>query len=211
MGLFSCFHKNQSPEEEFWGWFKDYGQEFVSLGGVSDERIYSLLDPLAEHLEEYCAGLTFEIGYDETSKTYELVISADGNKKLFPQVEKLAGDAPVIKNWKITAFRQPKSNQWPIQYQGYTFDPAKIFFYPLGNGSPDLTKINIEVVYPDYEGANHNLFLGGTFLLLDALIGEKSTELDIAHLDVSKTPDNTGEYKLYPLSQLREYIKSKKQ
>lgn len=85
MGLFCCFHKKQSPEEKFWGWFKDYGQEFVSLGGVSDERIYSLLDPLAEHLEKYCNGLVFEIGYDRASETYELVISADGNKKLFPK------------------------------------------------------------------------------------------------------------------------------
>ena len=42
-------------------------------------------------------------------------------------------------------------------------------------------------------------------------IGEKSTELDIAHLDVSKIPDNTGEYELYTLSQLRDYIKAKKQ
>lgn len=210
MGLFSCFHKKQSPEEKFWGWFADYGQKFVSLDGVSDQRIYSLLDPLAKHLEKYCNGLVFEIGYDRASETYELVISADGNKKLFPQVERLAGDAPVLKNWKITTFRQPKSNQGPIQYQGYAFDPAKIFFYPLKDGL-DSTKVNIEVVYPDYEEANRNLFLGGTFLLLDALIGEKSTELDIAHLDVSKTPDNSDKYKRYPLSQLRDYIKSKKQ
>lgn len=99
MGLFSCFPKKQSPEEKFWGWFMDYGQEFISLDGVTDKRIYSLLDPLSEHLKDYCEGLVFEIGYDETSNTYELVISADGDKKLFPQVERLAGDAPVIKNW----------------------------------------------------------------------------------------------------------------
>lgn len=121
----------------------------------------------------------------------------------------MAGNAPVLKNWKITAFRQPKGNQGPIQYQGYAFDPAKIFFHPLKDGL-DSTKVNIEVVYPNYEEANRNLFLGGTFLLLDALIGEKSTELDIAHLDVSKTPDNSDKYKRYPLSQLRDYIKSKK-
>ena len=212
MGLFSCFHKKQSPEEKFWGWFMDYGQEFISLDGVTDKRIYSLLDPLSEHLKDYCEGLVFEIGYDETSNTYELVISADGDKKLFPQVERLAGDAPVIKNWKVTAFRQPKDNKESILYQGYSFDPAKIFFHPLKD-SPDPTKVNIEIVYADYEEINRNLFLGGTFLLLDALIGEKSTELDIAHLDVSKIPDNTDtdKYELYPLSQLGDYIKSKKQ
>lgn len=209
MGLFSCFNTKQSSEEKFWRWFADYSQKFVSLNGVSDERIYSLLDPLAEHLEKYCNGLAFEIGYDSASRTYELVISADGNKTLFPQVEKLTESAPVIKNWKITAFRQPKGDQGPIQYQGHTFDPGKIFFHPLKDGL-DSTKVNIEVVYPDYEEANRNLFLGGTFLLLDALIGEKSTELDIAYINVSKTPDNTDEYELYPLSQLRDYIKSKK-
>ncbi len=190
----------------------DYGQEFVSLDGVSDERIYSLFDTLSEHLKDYCEGLVFEIGYDETSNTYELVISADGDKKLFPQVERLVGGAPTMKNWKITAFRQPKGNKQSIQYQGYTFDPAKIFFHPLKD-SPDSTKVNIEIVYPGYEETNRNLFLGGTFLLLDALLGEKSTELDIAHLDVSKTPDNTDAdgYELYPLCQLGDYIKSKKQ
>ena len=208
MGLFGCLQK-KSSEEKFWDWFSDHSQKISAVEDLSDMRLHKLLDPLSKHLNDYCDGLVFEIGYDKETKIFELVISADGNKALFPNVEHLVDAAPPINQWKITAFRQPKGGSYAVKYNGCDFDADNVFFIPVNN-TENLLPIDIEVVYPNYEEENRNTFLGGTFLLLDALLGEKSTELDIAYINVSKQPDNMGDYNAYPLSALKSYIDSRK-
>lgn len=47
--------------------------------------------------------------------------------------------------------------------------------------------------------------------MLDALLGEKSTELDLAYINVSKQSDIVGDCKYYSLSMLKNYIDSRKQ
>ena len=208
MGLFGCIQKKSSAEK-FWNWFSNYSQKISTVEDLSDMRLHKLLDPLSKHLNDYCEGLVFEIGYDKETKIFELVVSADGNKTLFPKVEYLVSSAPHIKHWKITAFRQPKDSNYTVKYNGYCFDSDNIFFIPINNTENPLP-ISIEVVYPNYEEENRNTFLGGTFLLLDALLGEKSVELDIAYINVSKKTDNMVDCTSYSLSTLKSYIDSRK-
>lgn len=209
VGLFGCVRK-KSAEEKFWDWFSDHSQKISAVEDLSDTRLQKLLDPLSKHLHDYCEGLVFEIGYDKETKIFELAVSADGNKALFPAVERLVYAAPPVGQWKITAFRQPKGRNYTLQYNGYHFDSDKVFFIPI-NDADNSVPIDIEVVYSDYEEENRNTFLGGTFLLLDALLGEKSTELDLAYINVSKQSDIVGDCKYYSLSMLKNYIDSRKQ
>ena len=208
MGMFSCFSRKQSPEVKFWAWFSGYSHNFPQGGDLTGD-IADLFGPLSKQLDDYCKGLVFQIGYDKQSSEYELVVSADGDRKLFSQVEKLVDNAPNLEHWKITAFRQPTGDSAVIQYGTRSFDATKILFLPL-IGDNYKPGVNIEVVYPDYREEDRNLFLGGTFLLLDAILGEKSTELDLGYINVTKMPDDTDRSQYIPLSELRNYIASVK-
>ena len=47
-------------------------------------------------------------------------------------------------------------------------------------------------------------------MILDTILGERSTTLDIDYLDVVKTPADASKYGYRPLSKLKEYIDQKK-
>ncbi len=95
------------------------------------------------------------------------------------------------------------------EFRGHEFDPGKTIFIPLNN-KQNPRAIGLHICYPDYEIEEREIFVQGTYIMIDALIGEKSTATDINYMDVIRTPENISEYNFRHLSELQDFINEKK-
>jgi hypothetical protein len=196
--------------ERFWNWFKVNNQKFLFLNQIDSREVKDkLLDEFLLELHKYCDKLFFEIGGQPEDKNVELIISAEGNADFFGYVEKLVDSAPEIKSWEVIAFKPPMGKGFKTNYRGKEFDPSRIIFIPL-NHEDDPKLVGLQVCYPDYLDAERDIFINGTYIAIDSLIGEKSTALDINYLDVARTPENIADYDFKHLEDIREYIDEKK-
>lgn len=166
---------------------------------------------LLTELHKYCDELYFEIGGHPEDSKVNLIITAEGAVEHFPKVEALVDSAPALKDWRFIKYRQPLGLGFSTELKGKTFDPEKTIFIPMT--SEDLPEaIAIQICYSDYNEDERDLFVNGTFIMLDNLIGELSTALDIDYLDVVQTPSNINEFDFMHVSELRYYIaEAKKQ
>jgi hypothetical protein len=193
----------------FWDWFQKNHQQYLFVNQVDAQEKDRLLGEFVQQLHQYHEHLFPLIGGHPDAKKTELIISAEGIKEYFPAVEQLVAAAPEMQDWEFIAFKPPMGHGFSIEYGGKEFDPEKIIFIPLKNDQYP-NSIGIHICYPDYQDAERNIFVGGTYLILDTILGERSTTLDIDYLDVVKTPADASKYGYRPLSKLKEYIDQKK-
>lgn len=193
----------------FWNWFNLNQNKFLFLSDIEEDKKDNLMGMFLTELHKFNDGLYFNIGGHKDDEKVELIISAEGNLEYFPAVEKLVSYAPSNKNWDIIAFKPPMGKGFSMDYRGKAFDPEKILYIPL-NAKSEPKAIGFNVCYPDYKESDKEIFVIGTYLILDTLIGEKSTTLDIDHMEVIKTPENISEYDFGHLADIGEYIAEKK-
>src|SRR5690349_9585027 len=110
LALVAC---KKSPEAEppvavvdkdpaFWKWV---AANVDGLKAVKTGR-EPVTEQLSQHLESIAPGLVFELGVGR--EEFELIISADGKKDLFPVVKRLVSAAPQLPGTKVIAFRPRK-------------------------------------------------------------------------------------------------------
>ncbi len=167
------------------------------------------MDEFLNELHKFNEDIYFEIGGHPKDEKVELVISAEGIVEHFPAVEKLTSFAPEYKNWNIIAFKPPMGTGFSLNYRGKKFDPEKIIYIPL-TAKQDPKAIGFNVCYPDFEESEKEIFVNGTYLILDTIIGEKSCALDIDHMEVIRTPENIVDYNFGHLSNIAEFITERK-
>ena len=195
---------------KFWSWFEKNQHQYLFLDQVDQGEKERLLDEFLQNLHGYCSSLFFAIGGNPKNDKIDIIITAEGIIEHFDKVEQLVNNAPKLQDWNIIAFKQPGESGFKIDFGDREFDPDDIIFIPLVSRE-DPSAIGIHVCYPDYDEAERSVFMSATFLMLDSLIGEKATSLDIHYLDVIRTPDDIGNYDFMHLSNIGEYIREKKE
>jgi len=206
--------KNKRKEDykiaEFWNWFEKNNKSYLFLNQIDSQELKDkLLDDFQIQLHKYCDKLYFEIGGHPEDDNVELIITAEGDVDYFEKVEELVNSAPKVKDWSVIAFKPAMGKGFSTNYGGKVFDPSKIIFIPLNNKDVP-TGVGLQICFPDYNDDERNVFLTGTYIAIDCLIGEKSTALDIDYLDVTKTPDDIGKYDFRHLEDIKEFIEEKK-
>jgi hypothetical protein len=91
-------------EQQFWKWF---GNNSDRLFQLEEEYRDTIFRELSKQLHKVNKGLAFAFSNIRENGKREFVVSADGNKKLFPKVLKLVESAPSFGTWEVVAFRQP--------------------------------------------------------------------------------------------------------
>jgi len=196
---------NEQKAEKFWNWFGQKQNKFLFLSEVSEIEKENLLDEFLKELHNYHDEIYFEIGGHPDDEKVELIISAEGFLKNFPAVEMLVECAPIYKNWDVIAFKPPMGKGFKLNFGGKVFDPEKIIYIPL-SAKENPKAVGVNVCYSDFEESEREVFINGTYLILDTILGEKSTTLDIDHLEVIKTPENISDYDFRHLSEIATYI-----
>lgn len=154
----------------FWKWFTDHATE---LHGNTDLRV--VMESISAECEKAYPGVFAEIG--KQGDELMLVISADGIKKLFPQVQEIYAARPTVPGWKIVAFRQRDAG-FAIEMGDKKLEPKTVKFV----GTPGEGKLDIEVYLPGFKSGDEELKKIG-FIILDHMIGEYDMETKIGGID----------------------------
>jgi hypothetical protein len=194
-------------EQQFWDWFKGNEAKYFFLNQINDENEKErLLADLLSHLHEYCDQLYFEVG-GHTNEKQDLIITAEGAVDFFEHVEALVKQAPTLEYWNIIAFK-PAMGFGTIEYNGIKLNPESMRFNPLESKASQ--KIGLRVHIDNFSPARENDFLQAVYLLLDNILVEKSTALEIGYVEVKSMPSAPAKEDLIEFISLPKYVQWKK-
>jgi hypothetical protein len=201
--LFDKKEKTIKSYSDFWNWFQENEQKFYDVIRVQGNVNKVFFDRLAPKLNELKDGFWFLAGMCSETQA-ELILTADGVIKNIVFVEELVNAAPKMKNWQITALKQPsESNQFGIEMDGYTFDEKSMSFYPVEH--PDMPdEIEIVIAHKDYSEQTKEVITNGAFLALDNSLGELNSITTIDFVRFINPSEAKKE--LIPLEKLRDYL-----
>lgn len=174
----SCKRAQATPED-FWKWFQSNEDMLFNVERNREQTF----DKLGAEMHKINPSLTFEFGPIEDGKR-ELVISADGIKEAFPQVEALYAAAPSLPRWKFVKFR-PRRMPMDVNYEGISVQAKLVRVQLVRDGQlADLT-----VFIPNYSEADHKAYSAIAFLLLDGALGEHDVETRVGQIKVEAAPE----------------------
>jgi hypothetical protein len=159
-------------------------------------------------LHDYCNKLYFELG-GKPNGTQELIISAGGNKEYFDKADYLVSLAPKIADWEFVSLKPARGINFITNYEGIQIDPKKIWFSPLED-KKDASKLGLRLYIPNFKEKNENTFIDASYEMLDSMLGERRSAMDIQHIEVVQLPLNHEQQGLIELSKLADYIQWKK-
>jgi hypothetical protein len=172
-------------ERRFWQWFAANSDRLKALSTL-DEHRHALIAEIDRELARVHPGLTWE----HYPKESVLVISADGNRRLFPEVQKLVAAAPSIPGWRIMAFRQRSdlSADLSLEYSNYKVRFKDTWF----RLEPEGTKVGVTLFMPHPQEADPHAIGSAAFLLLDVALGEYDVETKLGSVDWKPVPEQPG-------------------
>jgi len=91
-------------------------------------------DRILERLQEIDGGLYFE--FSTSGEPVELIITAEGNARLFPLVEAIVAAAPPVPGWAIIALKPKLGFPAMARWESVTVPIADVFFLPLQGRDP---------------------------------------------------------------------------
>jgi hypothetical protein len=182
-------------EQQFWRWFAANSERLKGLSS-RDDRGNALIAEIDRELARVHHGLTWE----HDPKEGVLVISADGNRKLFPAVQKLVAAAPSIPGWRIVGFRQRSllGDGFSLEYSNYKVR----FSDPWFRLEPDGTKVGVTLFLPHPQEADRQAIGSAAFLLLDMALGEYDVETKLGFVEWKPLPEQPTAQGLRPFKEL---------
>lgn len=173
------------------------------LGDLEEKEQQKLMDNLQSALDEYCEGLTFEIG-EPTPQGRTLTFSAEGDTDLFRYVLDLTDNAPDFDWWEFVAFKQAKGTDLKVTFDKYRFETKQMYFMQLeSEEEPDILGIRVALPNPVRDDDDQ---LVGVYVTIEAMIGEFDCATLIGYLDTCAIPAEPFKDGFRPMDDLPEFI-----
>lgn len=189
--------------DKFWKWFCDNNEQLTMLDDLDENVANTLLEDMQKALDDYCEGLTYEIG-DQTPNGRTVTFSAEGDTDLFKYVTDLVEAAPDLEWWEFVAFKQPKGKGLKVTFDKYRFDTKKMYFMELENEeSPDMVGLRVALENPVEDDDDQ---LVGVYVTIEALIGEFDCATLVGYLDVCPIPAEPLKEGFKKMDDLPEFI-----
>lgn len=192
-----------SDYNKFWQWFSDNNENLTMLADLDDNQQKKLLEELQTRLEEYCPGLSYEMG-EPTPSGRTLTFTAEGDTDLFEALLALTDNAPDLDWWEFFPFKQPKGTDLKVTFDKYHFETKKMYFMQLeSEEEPDI--LGVRVALPDPVKDDDDQLVG-VYVTLEALIGEFDCSTLIGYLDTCPIPAEPFKEGFRPLDDFPEFI-----
>jgi hypothetical protein len=163
----------QDKYSKFWKWFEKNSQLIFNFEN-DQEKIFDLLGKELNKIDE---NLTFEFGPIMENKR-EFIISADGIRESFDNVEDLYKIKPELPEWIIIKFRPRKEIAYETKINDIMISPKDIY-YKLYK---DETKVGILLFIKNYDKDN-GIYKQLAYLFLDGAIGEYDMETKVGWIN----------------------------
>ena len=160
-------------DRAFWDWFVAHAAALRA-----EPALPTVMETVSARIEAIHPGVFAEIG-DGATRT--LVISADGQRELFPAVQALYAARPAaVPGWTIVAFRQrDPSPDLVIEMGDVTLDPATMRFVAREHDG----MLDVAVFVPGF--TSREAMAQPLYIVLDHTVGEYDMETKIAGIDVA--------------------------
>lgn len=182
-------------DRAFWTWVAAHLDELKAVKTGHEP----VTEALSKELEKVEPGLVFELGVG--TKTFELIISADGDQKHFPMVKRLVAAATPLPGTTVIAFRPRKEvDGFSMQLGEQKLGGSNLWF----TAKPDAEHPGLIAVTLYVEGmtdATAEQMKNAAFMLLEAAVGEFDLETKIGVIDIVAAParPTAGQKKLKEL------------
>jgi hypothetical protein len=198
--IYACNRTTTGREEKiqaFWQWFDSHKQEYETLTADTQEAQINLL---LEKLQEIEKGLSVEI----SAEVQEIVISAEGDTAKFALVEEIVAKAPPLEEWDVTAFRQPKLEDFTLQYEDIELTPSELYFLPVEEND----KLDIIVYGMGFGQYNYNKLAHYGMIMLDKVMGEYNAATKVRYYEFKDLEEAKNSDDLVPLMQINDFIEA---
>ncbi len=194
------FLKKKDPIEDLWQWFE---KNRTSYEEMDDERIGENLDPLFQRVTGISSGLAVEMSRRDAEGVRDLVISANGDRNLFPIVTEIVENAPKFEHWTVTAFRPRIAGASVLKGDdGLEFDSEKMFF-AAGEIEGDL---DVFIYMENISGKDERQVFGLGMILIEHLLGEYDCAMKVRAFGFHDLNDAPEDWPLSPLMELPEIV-----
>jgi hypothetical protein len=188
-----------TKEGMFWQYFARE-EEVIFKFEKDQKRVFARL---TEELQKVHPDLTFEFG-PVTEGARDFVISAGGVKKAFPAVEKLYGERPELKRFRVIKFRPRRKVVSDLNYGGLAIR-GKDVYYHLVSDEEDVNKVGVLLFLPGYSKNKEVEFGNIGYLMLDEAIGEYAVETYISAIEM-KGHDSPHFEGAHPIGELGDHF-----
>jgi Family of unknown function (DUF695) len=188
-------------QADFWQWFQSKEASFIKTLKTNHEVDKDCMTPIMDHLQQLNERFYIQIGMSE-DEVAELIITPEGDLKSFVFVEEFVANAPKIGNWMFTALK-PSTKGSSIRMHNTEFNEKTLRFYT--NDDPNYPdEIDIVLVHKDFIEEDEPMFLQGSLIYLDTILGEFNacTLLDSVKV-TGKAPNGKD---LIPIEKLNDFL-----
>ena len=166
--------RKQKRENEFWDWFQKNEDRLFHFTKDQD----TIFSALSSAMHKVHSDLTFEFGPEIDGKR-EFVISADGQRNVFPTVESLFTLAPSLPRWTFTKFRPRRHAAGMVHLNGLEIKAQDVEVSMEADGE----KVGLNVFMLGYDSEDRR-YLNIAFIILDHIIGEFDMETKVGFINV---------------------------
>jgi hypothetical protein len=183
---------------EFWDLFRLRAAALAAIESADDPTY----DELLEKLHRIDPGLYFELSSNPGA--CELIVTAEGERDLFPLARTVVGAAPMVDGWTIQALKPKLGFPVTTQWENLTLVIADIAFDPV---ECDGGKLGLRIFVPgldpkDAEDA-HNALLRA----MDHGLGEEMFAEAIQGTEVHPMPAGATASNFIPLVELEAFVR----
>ena len=159
-----------SRYNDFWTWFQKNESQIYLIRTCQEPIAVELYRKLKSMNE----SLTFEVSIPTGDKKKDFVISADGDKKAFPDVVQLYESRPKLERWNVIAFRPRREVTTDLAVGGIALRVDKVRYLLFKETDP--RKVGVMLFMEGYRESEKSSYARAGFILLDGLLGEYDME-----------------------------------
>ena len=191
--------------KKFWEWFTENQDQYRQLIKLEEDEMMALFDEINERVQQYCSKLEVNISLGDMA-VHTLIISANGNVDYFEAVDDLVRMAPRLRQWTFIALRPP-ADEWPIEftYEGLKISVDRLWFAPMLHDD-EPHKLGIMVYFKGYKKNKEDIYFGAANEMLERLLGERASALDVPYLGVDVYPGEQTDLTIWEMANLESYI-----
>lgn len=191
--------------QSFWMWFMCHQKVYLHLDKVNEKEKEAWLDEMLNQLHKYHRELGYVLNLEHGMHA-ELIISAEGDFRLFEEVTFLISVAPVLDDWHFINLVYPTEVRGTFTHDNMVFFPDDIYFTARHNnkrlGLLDL-QLYMDITQPNWQSAE---FQNAVNLLLLNLLGEINFATTIGKFSVHDIQNVRGKKQLHALHELPEFV-----